>query len=805
MKINGISYQEIMKNGNYTKKPLNNSKNNVLSGYKQIESISNICYKPLSFGRSKAEHKSWGAIIDPETKDVSFKLFTYPDTKKVTVKVQKRNDEKSERTYELVNKGNGIFETPERIPSSEIAHGDRYSYTIYKGNGDIDTVKDPYSFRQESLLGPSTLYDHSLFEWTDNDWYTNNSGRISRKANRQNKLTDVNDAKIYELNTSSFTKKGTFDAIKSKLKTIKEMGFNAIEIMPVENTYSFNWGYDGVDKLAPSEHLGGPDGLKSLIDYAHKIGLNVIMDMVPNHIGPDGASLLKTGPYVSGSNCFGEAWNFEGKDSRYVRDLMVNAALNWIENYHCDGLRLDMTKFMDSDYTMKQIAAEVNYHNPDAFLIAEDSRGHVSVNEDGSFYDNADEPHDKRVLNPLKQFESGEGQSEAVHCSAIDRISDGNTSLGRLGYDSEWDFNYFHTLKEGVYGNINLDGFEKACYCAQDRVKYVMSHDEIGNYEGSRLIAKLMVPMLNLNDNVILDYEDRLRAKEFSRLKNCSQEDAQNTVRLQKAQFVAEKLAIMLQTGELDKYNTKGISSKRWRNAIDEAFKDEVLKPLGIKYSSGINYDIIKTTFNKSFSKNKMALARTYSIPGPKMVFQGDDKSDLTPFRFFRQFESVKNEDYLYYEKGYKPGRPALEESTMGSIKYSSQGKALMRKFMYLTRDLNMVNKNNSALSRGKLIAENTVKHPASQVFATHSRDSESNNEIFSITNFNDCNYPRYDAAEYYIKFPEGKWVEILNTDDKKYGGTGNYMNTNTIVSDGKNNRPIKLAGQSTVLFKKVR
>lgn len=804
MKINGINFQGNVQNNSGNKKAAADNSNNSKTVYKQIEQLSNVCYKPLSFGRSKAEHKSWGASIDPATKDVSFKLFTYPDSKKVTVTVQKRNNKRSQKTYELVNKGNGIFETPEKIPSSEISHGDRYSYTIYKGNGDVDTVKDPYSFRQESLLGPSTLYDHSLYEWTDNGWYTENKDRISRKANKQNGLTPVDEAKIYELNTASFTKKGTFDAAKSKLKTIKEMGFNAIELMPVENTYSFNWGYDGVDKLAPSEHLGGPDGLKSLINYAHNIGLNVIMDIVPNHIGPDGASLLKTGPYVGGSNCFGEAWNFEGKDSRYVRDLIVNAALNWIENYHCDGLRLDMTKFMGSDYTMKQIAAEVNYHNPDAFLIAEDSRAHVSVNDDGSFFDNADEPHDKRVVNPLKQFESGEGQSEGEHCSAIEKISSGNTSLGRLGYDSEWDFNYFHTLKDGIYGNINLDDFEKACYCAQDRVKYVMSHDEIGNYEGSRLIAKLMVPMLNLNDNVILNEEDRHRAKEFSRLKNCSLEDAQNTVTFQKAQFVAEKLAIMLQSGELDRYNTEGVLSKRWINAVDEAFKEEVLKPLGIKYSSGINYDIVKTMFNKSFNKNKMALARTYSVPGPKMVFQGDDKSDLTPFRFFRQFESVKNEDYLYYEKGYKPGKSALEESTLGTIRYSSQGRALMNKFMHLTRDLNVINKTNPALSRGTLVAENTVKHPASQVFATHAKDPQSNNEIFSITNFNESDYPRYDAADYYIKFPEGKWVEILNTDDKKYGGSGNYMNTNSIASDGKNNSPIKLAGQSTVLFKRV-
>ena len=208
--------------------------------------------------------------------------------------------------------------------------------------------------------------------------------------------------------------------------------------------------------------------------------------------------------------------------------------------------------------------------------------------------------------------------------------------------------------------------------------------------------------------------------------------------------------------------------------------------------------------YQKSTNKVKMALARTYSLPGPKMVFQGDERGDLTPFRFFRQFESVKNEEYLYTEKGYKPGKPALEASTLGTINYSTKGKIDMTKFRNLSRDLNMINAENPALTKGVLIAENTVKHQYSQVFATHAKDPESGNEIFSVTNFGDANYPRSDASAYYINFPEGKWVEILNTDDKKYGGTGNYNNIVPFRSNGYDNSPIKLAGQSTKIFKRI-
>ncbi len=800
MKVNSINNIQGIKDNQAVKK----TNNNISNSGNRINQLTNICYKPLSFGRTWAEHKSWGAVIDPTTKEASFKLFTYPDSKRVTVNVTKQSNPNQQITYELKNKGNGIFETENKIPAGEVEHGDKYSFTIYKGNGDVDTVKDPYSFRQEKLLGESVIYDHSLYKWKDDSWFKSNKARISRKANAYNQLTPLDSARIYEFNAATLTKGGTFKTAKNALNGIKQAGFNAIEIMPVENTFSYNWGYDGVDKFAPAEHRGGPDQLKDFIDYAHNIGLNVIMDIVPNHLGPDGASLLKTGPYIKGTNCFGEAFNYEGENSRYVRDYIVNAALNWLDNYHCDGLRLDMTKFMDSDFTMKQIAAEINYHKPEAFLIAEDAREGISVDNYGNYWTNYGEVHDKRVVNQLKPEEYGAYQSEPAHCEAIEKISKGDTSLGRLGYDSEWDFNYHHTLESGLYDVLNLDKFETACYCAQDSVKYVMSHDEIGNKEGSRLIAKLMVPMLHLNEIVELNYDDEQRVYKLAQQKGIHTDDAYRTVHAQKAQFVAEDLAMMFQTGELDKYDTSNILQRRKKHQIDKAFNDEVLVPLGIKSNTGITYSKVKAMFMKSYSKNKMALARTYSIPGPKMVFQGDEKLELTPFRFFREFESVKDERHMQIEKGYDTGYAGYRESTIGNITYSQSGKNLMSKFRNLTRDLNQLNEENSSLTRGYLVVDSTIKNP-DNVFATHALDPERKNEIFSITNFGDNTYPRKDASEYYIRFPKGVWVEKLNTDDKKYGGNGNINGTNLIHSDGEHQSPIKLSGQTTAIFRRIK
>ena len=137
------------------------------------QELSNVCYKPVSFGRKIEEHRSWGARINPKTKEVSFKIFTYPDSKRVTALVAKQNNPDEIKEYELENKGKGVFEI-KGIPPSEVQAGDKYQFKIYKGNGDVDIVKDPYSFKQDELNGASTLYDHSSFEWQNDDKWKNN-------------------------------------------------------------------------------------------------------------------------------------------------------------------------------------------------------------------------------------------------------------------------------------------------------------------------------------------------------------------------------------------------------------------------------------------------------------------------------------------------------------------------------------------------------------------------------------------------------------------------------------------------------
>ncbi len=742
----------------------------------------------INFTRKWKEHNSWGAVVNPETKDVTFKLFTFPDAKSVKAVVIKKDSDET-LSFELKNKKNGVFETAKPIPNSLVQDGDSYYYEIKKNDGEIVKVKDPYSFKQDVLMGESVIYDHSKYEWNDDDWYKN-PNRIVRQENNKGKNLSLNDAKIFEINVATYSDKGDFKSAAEKYDEVIENGFNAVEIMPVENTYSFNWGYDGVDKFAVSKFLGGSDELKNNIDAAHSKGLNVIIDMVPNHHGPDGSELSKTGPYIKGPNDFGDAYNFEGKDSRYVRDYMVNAALNWIKNYHVDGIRFDMTKYMCSDITMKQIAAEINYHYPDVFIIAEDSR--TGVETDGeNFWDNHKLKHDHRVTKPLKGYEYAKGKDENAHNEAIDDLNSSTVNLSRLGFDSEWDFNYFHVLKDNLYGDSNLDAFEDACIQGQGRVKYVMSHDEIGNFEGSRLIPKLIVPMLHLNENISLNNEDIKRAHDMSELKGIDFKTARKRVLYQKAQFVSEKIAMLYADSKLDKY---------FKDNDFIGLYEDVLKKLDIDKNANITPRRIKFAYDKAFSASKMATAITYTQKGPKMVFQGDEQAALSPFRFFRQFQSIENEDYLYTEKGYKPGKSAYEESV---LKDESQHERYKKGFKNLVKDLNKLSDENKAISSGRIVAKDTIKHYGSQVIGMHFRDDETKNDIYTIANFSDLKYPRDDADEYYIKFPKGKWVEILNTDDEKYSGFG-YTNKNPIISDGQTNLPITLGNRSTLIFKKV-
>jgi maltooligosyltrehalose trehalohydrolase len=227
-----------------------------------------------------------------------------------------------------------------------VAAGDRYRFRI----GD-ELLPDPASRSQpDGPFGPSQVVDPSSFVWTDHEW----SGPT------------LDGSVIYELHCGTFTRDGTWRAAMEQLPHLAELGVTVLEIMPVsEFPGRFGWGYDGVFAFAPTRLYGAPDDFRTFIDRAHQLRLAVILDVVYNHLGPDGCVLNRySRAYFSDryTNEWGDAINFDGPGCEAVREYFVSNAGYWIDEYHLDGLRLDATQTIhdrSGRHVLVDIAREV--------------------------------------------------------------------------------------------------------------------------------------------------------------------------------------------------------------------------------------------------------------------------------------------------------------------------------------------------------------------------------------------------------------------------------------------------------------
>ncbi|MDZ7704553.1 MAG: alpha-amylase family glycosyl hydrolase [Trueperaceae bacterium] len=166
---------------------------------------------------------------------------------------------------------------------------------------------------------------------------------------------------IYELHVGTFTGAGTFDGVIEAIPHLVELGVTAIELMPVAQFPGrHNWGYDGVDLYAVQNSYGGPEGLARLVDSCHRSGLAVFLDVVYNHLGPEGNYLRQFGPYFTDRyrTPWGEAVNLDGPGSDQVRSFFAHNALMWTDQFHLDGLRLDAVHAM-FDHSASPFLAEL--------------------------------------------------------------------------------------------------------------------------------------------------------------------------------------------------------------------------------------------------------------------------------------------------------------------------------------------------------------------------------------------------------------------------------------------------------------
>ena len=238
--------------------------------------------------------------------------------------------------------------------------GNRYRFRLDKAQ----SLPDPASrWQPEGVHGASMVIDPTAFPWSDAGW--------QRPALR--------DLVIYELHVGAFTPEGTFRAAREKLKHVRDLGANAIELMPVGDfAGARNWGYDGVYLFAPARAYGHPDELRALVDAAHGLGLTVILDVVYNHFGPDGNYLRAyIGDYLDekAKTPWGGAIRYAHPEFRPLRELVVSNPGYWMREFHIDGFRLDATHAI-FDPSPREILQELTaaIHAGGGLATAEDER-----------------------------------------------------------------------------------------------------------------------------------------------------------------------------------------------------------------------------------------------------------------------------------------------------------------------------------------------------------------------------------------------------------------------------------------------
>jgi maltooligosyltrehalose trehalohydrolase len=338
--------------------------------------------------------------------------------------------------------------------------------TLYKYRIDDQLLPDPASrFQPQGVHGPSQVIDPNRFEWTDQRW----------------KPPTVSELVIYELHVGTFTPEGSFRAIIPRFDHLRNLGVTAIELMPIADfAGDRNWGYDGVSLYAPSRAYGTPDDLRTLVDAAHQAGLAVILDVVYNHLGPDGNYLgAYSDRYFNPSHHtpWGDAFNLDSLDSRPVRDLFSQNPVYWIKEFHIDGFRLDATQAIPDDspkHLIQEIAEQVQALG--GFVICEDPR------------------NERRIVLAREQGGYGCDAVWADDFHHVVRVQMTHEDEGYMGYFKGTMEELLKILRVGwlFTGELQKDGIPRGTpggdIAPQRFVHCISNHDQVGNRaRGDRL------------------------------------------------------------------------------------------------------------------------------------------------------------------------------------------------------------------------------------------------------------------------------------------------------------------------------
>ena len=419
----------------------------------------------MSFVSSPWLWESLGAL--PDAHGVRFTVWA-PLARAVSVVLEAASGVSSE-PISLEPASDGLY--TRHVPG--LGAGTRYRVMV-DGRGPFP---DPASrFQPHGVHGSSEVIDPASFAWSDRAW----RGR------------PLEQLVLYELHVGAFTPEGTFAAAIDKLPHVAALGVTAIEIMPLADfPGERNWGYDGAALWAPARHYGRPGDFRQLVDAAHAHGLAVHLDVVYNHLGPDGAYVVAVAPPIlarGNRTRWGTGLNLDGEHSAGVREFLIRNAIHWVREYHLDGLRLDATPAL-VDSSPRHFVAELGARVRAAVTgrpvvtIAEDVRNLSAVvapessggwEMDGVWsFDFHHQIH--RLLT---------GQCDGYYTDFADAIEDLAT-IAQQG----WLFAGQHSKYTGGMRGDDPAGIDLARF-----VFYLQNHDEIGNRPLGERLSHLIEP-----------------------------------------------------------------------------------------------------------------------------------------------------------------------------------------------------------------------------------------------------------------------------------------------------------------------
>lgn len=411
------------------------------------------------FGNGQCEFVLWGPLLD----ELSLHIVSG-----------------TERIIPLAKDKEGYWS----VNLSYISPGTRYFYRLKRN---IERPDPASHYQPEDIFGASCVIDHADFPWSDQSWQGVPLERMI----------------IYELHVGTFTTKGTFEAIIPKLDYLCDLGITAIEIMPVAAfPGERNWGYDGVFPFAVQHSYGGPQGLKELIDHCHKQGIAVILDVVYNHLGPEGNVLFEFMPCFTDKyrTPWGKALNFDDAHSWGIRNFFIQNALFWLENYHIDTLRLDAIHGIydiSAKHFLKELAENVKQ---------------LSVKKGRNFYLIAESDlNDIRVITHLDWGGYGmdaqwnDDFHHALHALLTCETQGYYTDFGEIahlvkalteGFVYAWEYSYY---RKRYHGSSTKDiPAWQLIICSQN-------HDQVGNrVHGERLSMLVSFEALKLAAAVVM-------------------------------------------------------------------------------------------------------------------------------------------------------------------------------------------------------------------------------------------------------------------------------------------------------------